>query len=149
MSIFSFPMSFQIFSRISKSCIMFLKKYVFTVCTPNLESLLVCCIFKIFAANLHIWRPTLAFANLGEAPCRDGRNLRKRCKSKQKQHKFLTMTGWCWSGMLTGNSSTIGKQTSPYHVVELQTVMFITFAPRLCLLILHTVCQHSRFWEVT
>jgi hypothetical protein len=34
------------------------------------------CLFNIFAANLHIWRPSPPFSTRGDAPCHGDRNSR-------------------------------------------------------------------------
>ena len=71
----------------TKHCMLFLNKDGFYSVrlltsrqTPKLEdrsrSAVHDCLFNIFAANLHIWRPTSPSATRGDAPCRGDRNPR-------------------------------------------------------------------------
>ena len=73
---FSLPWSFQIISPVPKPCVTFLNEDDFysvrllaSCQSPKMEdhswSAVHDCLFNIFAANLHIWRPTLPSVKRG------------------------------------------------------------------------------------
>ena len=121
------PVSYQIHSvnRIPRTCVLFLNKDDFCSMwllasrkTPQAGGpfLVHDCLFNIFAANLHIWRPTPPSSTRMDAPCRGDRNPRKDLRS----HKCKMAVNITYNHkILIVNRNT--RLARDYHVIQVRS----------------------------